>query len=85
MSAPVSSVVARCGADQFEEVVAQVVRPPRPGPAGRATEAQDVPFAALGSLKALVDHQVAAGHGTDSLARAVESFEAVAAQRLARG
>ncbi|SDF65222.1 hypothetical protein SAMN05216553_102508 [Lentzea fradiae] len=44
-----------------------------------------MPFAALGSLKALVDHQVAAGHGTDSLARAVESFEAVAAQRLARG
>jgi 3-hydroxyisobutyrate dehydrogenase-like beta-hydroxyacid dehydrogenase len=39
-----------------------------------ATETQGVPFAALDSLKALVDRQVAAGHGEDSLARTVESF-----------
>ncbi|MCG8921511.1 NAD(P)-dependent oxidoreductase [Lentzea sp. CC55] len=42
----------------------------------RATRAQGVPFAALESVKELVDRQVAEGHGTDSLARAVESFEA---------
>jgi 3-hydroxyisobutyrate dehydrogenase-like beta-hydroxyacid dehydrogenase len=40
----------------------------------RATEAQGVPFAALDSLKALVDRQVGDGHGAASLARAVESF-----------
>jgi 3-hydroxyisobutyrate dehydrogenase-like beta-hydroxyacid dehydrogenase len=40
----------------------------------RATEAQGVPFAALDSLKALVDQQVALGNGEESLARAVESF-----------
>lgn len=40
----------------------------------RATETQGVPFAALDSLKALVDRQVADGHGEESLARAVESF-----------
>lgn len=45
----------------------------------RATEAQGVPFAALDSLKALVDQQVAAGHGAESLARAVESIGASAA------
>jgi 3-hydroxyisobutyrate dehydrogenase-like beta-hydroxyacid dehydrogenase len=39
-----------------------------------ATRAQGVPFAALDSLKALVDRQIADGHGEDSLARAVESF-----------
>ena len=47
----------------------------------RATEAQGVPFAALDSLKTLVDRQVDEGHGTLSLARAVESF---ASQRFAR-
>lgn len=40
----------------------------------RAAEAQGVPFAALDSLKALVDRQIDEGHGTASLARAVESF-----------
>ncbi len=50
-----------------------------------ATEAQGVPFAALGSLKALVDQQVAEGHGAESLARVVESFGTVASQRFARG
>jgi 3-hydroxyisobutyrate dehydrogenase-like beta-hydroxyacid dehydrogenase len=48
----------------------------------RATEAQGVPFAALDSLKALVDQQVAEGRGTASLARAVESFSVVS-QRFA--
>jgi 3-hydroxyisobutyrate dehydrogenase-like beta-hydroxyacid dehydrogenase len=47
----------------------------------RATEAQGVPFAALDSLKALVDRQVGEGHGALSLARAVESF---ASQRFSR-
>ncbi|KOV85712.1 hypothetical protein ADL03_10495 [Nocardia sp. NRRL S-836] len=41
----------------------------------RATEAQGVPFAALGSFKALVDEQVAEGRGTESLARVVESLQ----------
>ncbi|MGW6935582.1 NAD(P)-dependent oxidoreductase [Lentzea sp. NPDC054927] len=50
----------------------------------RATEAQGVPFAALDSLKALVDQQVADGHGALSLARAVESF-GVVSPRFARG
>jgi 3-hydroxyisobutyrate dehydrogenase-like beta-hydroxyacid dehydrogenase len=49
----------------------------------RAAEAQGVPFAALDELKALVDRQVADGHGEESLARAVESFRGVASQRLA--
>jgi 3-hydroxyisobutyrate dehydrogenase-like beta-hydroxyacid dehydrogenase len=49
----------------------------------RATEAQGVPFAALHSLKALVDQQVVDGHGEESLARAVESFRGVASQRFA--
>ncbi|MDX8036299.1 NAD(P)-binding domain-containing protein [Lentzea sp. BCCO 10_0856] len=49
----------------------------------RATEAQGVPFAALDSLKALVDQQVAEGHGALSLARAVESFSVVS-PRFAR-
>lgn len=40
----------------------------------RATKAQGVPFAALDSLKALVDRQVDEGHDAASLARAVESF-----------
>ncbi|GAB2852281.1 NAD(P)-dependent oxidoreductase [Lentzea nigeriaca] len=48
----------------------------------RATEAQGVPFAALDELKALVDRQVADGHGEESLARAVESFSVVS-QRFA--
>ncbi|MFS8103678.1 NAD(P)-binding domain-containing protein [Lentzea alba] len=43
---------------------------------------QGVPFAALDSLKALVDQQVAEGHGEESLARVVESF-GVVSQRLA--
>ena len=47
----------------------------------RASEAQGVPFAALDSLKTLVDRQVDDGHSTLSLARAVESF---ASQRFAR-
>ncbi|SDN76580.1 NAD(P)-dependent oxidoreductase [Lentzea jiangxiensis] len=47
----------------------------------RAARAQGVPFAALESVKELVDRQVAEGHGTDSFARAVESFEA--SQRFA--
>ncbi|ANZ42821.1 hypothetical protein BBK82_17395 [Lentzea guizhouensis] len=46
----------------------------------RAAEAQGVPFAGLDAVKALVDRQVAAGHGTESLARAVESL---GSQRLA--
>lgn len=50
----------------------------------RATEAQNVPFTALDSLKALVDQQAEEGHGTASLARAVESFSVVP-QRVARG
>ncbi|GAA3639708.1 NAD(P)-binding domain-containing protein [Lentzea roselyniae] len=49
----------------------------------RAAETQGVPFAALDELKALVDRQVADGHGEESLARAVESFRGVASQRLA--
>ncbi|RAS68679.1 3-hydroxyisobutyrate dehydrogenase-like beta-hydroxyacid dehydrogenase [Lentzea atacamensis] len=49
----------------------------------RAVETQGVPFAALDELKALVDRQVADGHGEESLARAVESFRGVASQRLA--
>lgn len=49
----------------------------------RATETQGVPFAALDELKALVDRQVADGHGEESLARAVESFSGVASQRFA--
>ncbi|MDX3657210.1 NAD(P)-binding domain-containing protein [Streptomyces sp. ID05-26A] len=40
----------------------------------RAAEAQGVPFAALDSLKALVDRQVDDGRGEESFARAVESF-----------
>jgi 3-hydroxyisobutyrate dehydrogenase-like beta-hydroxyacid dehydrogenase len=40
----------------------------------RAATAQGVPFAALDAVKVLVDRQVDAGHGEDSLARAVESF-----------
>lgn len=40
----------------------------------RAAQAQGVPFAALDSLKALVDRQVDAGRGEESFARAVESF-----------
>lgn len=40
----------------------------------RAAGAQGVPFAALDSFKALVDRQVDAGRGQESLARAVESF-----------
>lgn len=50
----------------------------------RATEAQGVPFAALDSLKALVDQQVDEGHGTASLARAVESL-GVVSEGFARG
>jgi 3-hydroxyisobutyrate dehydrogenase-like beta-hydroxyacid dehydrogenase len=42
----------------------------------RAATAQGVPFAALDSVKALVDRQVDAGRGQESLARAVESFGA---------
>ncbi|SFR29972.1 3-hydroxyisobutyrate dehydrogenase [Lentzea waywayandensis] len=48
----------------------------------RAAGAQGVPFAALDSLKALVDQQVDAGRGEESLARAVESL-GVASQRFA--
>jgi len=51
----------------------------------RAAEAQGVPFAALDSLKALVDRQVEEGHGAASLARAVESFSGVASPGFARG
>ncbi|GGN25838.1 dehydrogenase [Lentzea pudingi] len=40
----------------------------------RAAQAQGVPFAALDSLKALVDRQVEGGRGEESFARAVESF-----------
>jgi 3-hydroxyisobutyrate dehydrogenase-like beta-hydroxyacid dehydrogenase len=47
----------------------------------RAAAAQGVPFAALDSLKALVDQQVDAGRGEESLARAVESL--VGSQGLA--
>ncbi|MCR3746470.1 NAD(P)-dependent oxidoreductase [Lentzea californiensis] len=48
----------------------------------RATTAQGVPFAALDSFKALVDQQVDAGRGEESLARAVESL-GVVSQRFA--
>ena len=48
----------------------------------RAATAQGVPFAALDSLKALVDQQVDAGRGEESLARAVESL-GVVSQRFA--
>ncbi|MEV6718202.1 NAD(P)-binding domain-containing protein [Lentzea sp. NPDC051208] len=48
----------------------------------RAAAAQGVPFAALDSLKALVDQQVDAGRGQESLARAVESL-GVGSQGLA--
>ncbi|SMC66285.1 hypothetical protein [Lentzea albidocapillata] len=44
--------------------------------------AQGVPFAALDSLKALVDQHVDAGRGQESPARAVESL-GVASQRFA--
>jgi hypothetical protein len=40
----------------------------------RASESQGVPAAMLLPVKAMVDQQVAAGHGAASLARAVESF-----------
>ena len=50
----------------------------------RAARAQGVPFAGLDAVKALVDRQVDAGRGQESLARAVESF-GVASQGLAGG
>jgi 3-hydroxyisobutyrate dehydrogenase-like beta-hydroxyacid dehydrogenase len=40
----------------------------------RASQSQGVPAAMLDPLRDLIDQQVAAGHGADSLARAVESL-----------
>ncbi|MEJ2854258.1 MULTISPECIES: NAD(P)-dependent oxidoreductase [unclassified Saccharothrix] len=40
----------------------------------QASRSQGIPPVTLGALKDLIDHQVAAGHGAASLARAVESL-----------